>query len=59
MVCRPSGGNNGKRGINYWEEMKCNMSGGIWHERLCGRSRKMLWDEVERQRGLTREEEGP
>jgi hypothetical protein len=46
-------------GINYWEEMKCNMSGGIWHERLCGRSRKMLWDEVERQRGLTREEEGP
>lgn len=44
-------------GIGSWEEMKVNVSRGIWHERLCGRVHKMLWGEVAARRGLVGEEE--
>lgn len=38
-------------GIETWEEMKANVSRGIWHETLCARRHRMLWDEVSVQKG--------
>ena len=33
--------------ISNWAEMKDSVSRGIWHEKLAGKSHKVLWDEVE------------
>jgi hypothetical protein len=37
-------------GIGNSVEMKACVSRRIWHDRLLGRSHKMLWDEVEAKR---------
>jgi len=39
-------------GIETWEEMKGNVSRGNWHERLCGRVHKKLWNEVAARKGF-------
>jgi hypothetical protein len=32
--------------VGSWDEMKACLSRNIWHERLCERSHKLLWEEV-------------
>ena len=46
-------------GIEGWEEMKvCVNRGGIWHERLYGKTMKELWDEIVMQRRILDGESG-
>lgn len=43
--------------ISNWKDMKANVSRAIWHEKLCERVHKMLWDEVAAKRGLGEEKD--
>jgi len=46
-------------GIEGWEEMKvCVNRGGIWHEKLYGKTMKELWDEIVMQRRILDGESG-
>jgi hypothetical protein len=46
-------------GIEGWEKMKvCVNRGGIWHERLYGKTMKGLWDEIVMQRRILDGESG-